>query len=196
MNSEMCSLSVKSAKSVAQFLQLRLPALFSLRLNPQSAKKTTNRRWTRIDTDGMASRYPRSAAFSRGSNLQSAIRNSPSVPGPTESNPVKPGQTRSCLFPTPAERPGIRAGIPHIAVSFPEYAKDCGLPLRRASRQTGHWQFPHLAQSNPVKPLHPGTQRGVGVLEYWVFPSLHHFITPVRTTPPLHGFQLFSLNFS
>jgi hypothetical protein len=48
---------------------------------------------------------------------------------------------------------------------------------------------PSQAQSNPVKPLPPGTQRVVGVLEYRLFPSRHHSITPFRssTTPSLHN---------
>jgi len=42
--------------------------------NPQSAKEKTNRRWTRINTDGKALSL---SAFIRGSNPQSAKRNFP-----------------------------------------------------------------------------------------------------------------------
>ena len=112
-----------------------LPRQTEAKAGPQRKRRTADgHRWTWM---GRLSGYPRSSAFIRGSNPQSAIRatdkhrlsqiksvficvhlwpirnpqsairNSPSVSGQTQSNPVKPGQTWSCLLPTSAEGPGI-----------------------------------------------------------------------------------------
>ena len=130
-------------------------------------------------------------------NPQSAIRN-PQLASPPRSNPVKPSQTRPCLNTTSAEEPWIRLATPHIAVSLPECAKYGGLLLRRASRQTGHWQFPHRARSNPVKPSQTTSSRNptgcwsAGVLVVPITPPLHHSIPlhhclPARMVRPLQN---------
>jgi hypothetical protein len=122
--------------------------------------------WTRM---GRLSLCPRSSAFIRGSNLQSAIRNPQlaRVSSQTQSNLVKPVHASSQHLPK-----GLAFDRPSPILWCPCQNAQSMVVCRyggQVDRQDiGNSRIlAGQTQSNPVKPFHPGTQRGVGVLEYW-----------------------------
>jgi hypothetical protein len=92
-----------------------------------------------------------------------AIRNCQSVFGQARSSPVKPSQTRSCLFPTSADGLGLDQPS-HVLWCACQNAQ--GMVVCHCAGTMGGQDFANSrilssqTQSNPVKPFPPGTQRG------------------------------------